>query len=1109
MIACGVPSCAVGWYVVGWNPRPDIPWREFERALTWGSGWRSDGTKLPPRPRPEPPAPETLPVVPWAELHCHSAYSFLDGASEPEQLVAEAAFQGVETLAITDHDGMYGVVKFAEAAREAGIATVFGAELSLELTRRQNGIPDPEGRHLLVLARDPDGYRRLSAAISAAQLRGDKGRPVYDLDELAGAHGGRWVILTGCRKGLVPAALATGGPAAAEAELRRLVGLFGAENVFVELIDHDQPLDDDRNDTLFELAGEVGVGVVASNNVHYATPAGRRLAQVMAAARARTSLAELNGWLPASGGAFLRSGEEMRARLARYPGVLEATVDLGEACAFDLILIRPELPDRDVPDGHTDASWLRHQVAVGASTRYGQPGPATARAYAQIEHELQVIEQLNFPGYFLIVHEITQFCEREGILCQGRGSAANSAVCYALGITAVDPVAHGLLFERFLTDARTGPPDIDLDIENARRQEVIQHVYAKYTRQRAAQVANVNTYRPKMALRDVARALGYSPGQVDGWSKHLGSFDTGVPDDAGVPDQVIHLVDQLLRLPRHLSIHSGGMVMCDRPVGEVVPVEWATMPGRSVLQWDKESCASAGLVKFDLLGLGMLSALRESFDLLRTHYGVDMALHTVPAGDPAVYDMICDADTVGTFQIESRAQMATLPRLRPRTFYDLVVEIALIRPGPIQGGSVHPYLRRRTDREPITYPHPSFEKALARTLGVPLFQEQMMQLAMDCAGFTPAEADQLRQAMGSKRSEERIAALRDRLMTGLAAHGIPEPVAEDLYGKLFGFASYGFPESHAYSFAHLVYASAWLKRHHPAVFTTALLNNQPMGFYSPQSLVDDARRHGLTIRGVDINASSVKATLEEHVPVRPGHPHAPASPQPAIRLGLTSVRNLGDPVAERIANGRPYTDIADLVRRAEVPHPALDALATAGGFDCFGLDRRAALWKVGAVAHIRADQLPGTTPSDITPPPLPQMTAVEQTFADLWATGVSPDSHPVQHIRDHLTAAGATRAGDLPTLRAGQRVRVGGLVTHRQRPPTAGGVVFINLEDETGMINIICPAKIWEKQRRIALDSNALLIDGVLERSDGATNVLAGRLRPLTVAGTGRSRDFR
>nr|WP_197682309.1 error-prone DNA polymerase [Jiangella sp. DSM 45060] len=1087
-----------------------MPWSEFERALTWGSGWRSDGAKLPPRPKldPQTTSPRLPPAVPWAELHCHSAYSFLDGASDPEALVAEAVAQGIGTLAITDHDGMYGVVEFAAAARAAGIRTVFGAELSLELTQRQNGVPDPEGRHLLVLARDADGYRRLSATISAAQLRGSKGRPVYDLDELAGAPNGRWVILTGCRKGLVPAALAAGGPAAAKRELDRLVEMFGQENVNVELIDHDQPLDDDRNDALFKVAGEVGVGVVASNNVHYAAPRDRRLAQVLASARATTSLARLNGWLPAAGGAFIRSGEEMQARLARYPGVLEATVALGESCGFDLALIQPELPDREVPSGHTDASWLRHQVAVGAAARYGPPGPATERAYAQIEHELDVIERLNFCGYFLIVHELTEFCRREGILCQGRGSAANSAVCYALGITAVDPVEHGLLFERFLTDARTGPPDIDIDIENARREEVIQHVYAKYTREYAAQVANVNTYRPKLALRDVARALGYSPGAVDGWTKHLGPHGD-VPGDVGIPDKVTHLVEQLLRLPRHLSIHSGGMVMCDRPIGEVVPVEWATMPGRSVLQWDKESCAGAGLVKFDLLGLGMLSALRESFDLLREHHDVDVELHTVPGGDRAVYDMICDADTIGTFQIESRAQMATLPRLRPRTFYDLVVEIALIRPGPIQGGSVHPYLRRRTDREPITYPHPSFEKALARTLGVPLFQEQMMQLAMDCAGFSPAEADQLRQAMGAKRSEERIAALRDRLMSGLAAHGIPDAVAEDLYGKLFGFASYGFPESHAYSFAYLVYASAWLKRHYPAVFTVALLNNQPMGFYSPQTLVDDARRHGVTIRGVDNNASAAKATLEEHVPVRPGHPHAPDGEQPAIRLGLAGVRHLGGDVAERIAAGRPYTDLADLVRRAEVPQRALEALATAGAFDCFGLDRRAALWKVGAVARIRPGQLPGTTPSDVTPPALPEMTAVEQTFADLWATGVSPDSHPVQHIRGHLTAAGATRAGELHSVRAGQRVRVGGLVTHRQRPPTAGGVTFINLEDETGMVNVICPAETWQAQRRVALDSNALLVDGIVERSDGATNLIAGRLSPLRVSSAARSRDFR
>jgi error-prone DNA polymerase len=554
------------------------------------------------------------------------------------------------------------------------------------------------------------------------------------------------------------------------------------------------------------------------------------------------------------------------------------------------------------------------------------------------------------------------------------------------------------------------------------------------------------------------------------------------------------------------------MVLCDRPVGEVCPVEWATMPGRSVLQWDKDDCAAAGLVKFDLLGLGMLSALRESFQLLLDHHHIEMELRTVPSEDPKVYDMLCAADSVGVFQVESRAQMATLPRLKPRSFYQLVVEVALIRPGPIQGGSVHPYIRRANGDEPVTYPHELMAQALERTKGVPLFQEQMMQLAIDCAGFTARDADELRQAMSSKRSPERIERLRDRLFDGMKGKGIPEDVAEDLYGKLFGFASYGFPESHAYSFAYLVYASAYLKRYYPAVFTTALLNNQPMGFYSPQSLVDDARRHGVEVRGVDINASDVKARLEEPVPVDSSHAHAPDDDQPAIRIGLSSVRGLGDDVAQALAAAHPFADLDDVVRRVPgIPLAALEALATAGAFDCFGLDRRQALWAVGALAHYRPGQIPGTMPGSAAPS-LPQMTAVEQTFADLWATGVAHDSHPVQHVRHRLEAWGAISASALATTDDGRRVAIGGLVTHRQRPPTAGGVVFLSIEDETGMVNVICPPRVWQQQRRIALESSALLVEGRLERVEGATNLLAQRIARLPIgvlSGTVKSRDFR
>jgi error-prone DNA polymerase len=1111
---------------MGWN-NPPISWREFEQRLSWGTGPTGDDgdtstDRSPaapsryhadePRDRRVPAAAGDLAAVPWAELHCHSSFSFLDGASHPEELAAEAARLGVEAVAITDHDGMYGVVQFAQAARAAGVGTIFGAELSLDLPRPQNGEPDPYGRHLLVLARDPDGYRRLCAAITAAQLAGgEKGRPIYDLDALADAHEGHWVVLTGCRKGLVPAAFTDGDP---DKELRRLVEMFGPDNVYAELIDHGRPDDDARNDTMIELAARIRVGVVASNNVHYAAPGGdARLAQALAAVRARRSLDEMVGWLPATGTAHLRSGREMAARLARFPGVRERTVELARACVFDFAVVAPKLPDWPVPAGHTEAGWLRHLVTDGALRRYGPPGrEKTPGAYAQIARELDVIEELGFPGYFLIVHDIVEFCRQHDILCQGRGSAANSAVCYALGITGVDAVRHGLLFERFLSPGRDGPPDIDLDIEHKRREEAIQYVYAKYGRQCTAQVANVISYRPRMALRDAARALGHSPGQQDAWSKQVDPRDP-VGAEVDIPAPVTALAGRLLRLPRHLGIHSGGMVICDRPVGEVCPIEWARMPNRSVLQWDKDDCAAAGLVKFDLLGLGMLSALHDCFDLVATHHGERYDLASIPPEDPRVYEMLCDADTVGVFQVESRAQMATLPRLRPREFYDLVVEVALIRPGPIQGGSVHPYLRRRKGEEPAAIPHPLMRGALERTLGVPLFQEQMMQLAVDCAGFTPNEADQLRQAMSAKRAPERIEQLRDRLLSGMAERGIPRGVADEAYEKILGFASFGFPESHAQSFAHLVYASAWLKRHYPAAFTAALVRNQPMGFYSPQSLLADARRHGVQVRGVDINASDALPTLEGPPATGTGgtaiacdHPHAPAEPQPAIRLGLSGIRNLGKDVAEQIAAGRPYRSMEDLVRRVPLSTAALEALATAGAFGCFGLTRRSALWAAGALAGGGPGQLPGLVPG-AEAPPLPAMTAIEETLADLWAGGVS-GTHPIVHVRPALDELGTVPSGRLRELPAETNVLVAGLVTHRQRPPTAGGIVFVSLEDETGITNVVCRPEVWARHRAVALDAQALLVNGRLERTDGVTNILATRLRRLPVPGRVRARNF-
>jgi error-prone DNA polymerase len=1104
-------------------------------------------------------------AVPYAELHCHSNASFLDGGSHPEELAEEAARLGLEALALTDHDGMYGIVRFAEAARAMGLPTIFGAELTLasgpatragqappsDAGRRPGGLearrgqrpggeqgtrtgtPDPPGEHLVVLARDPEGYARLCRVISEAQMAGSKGAPRGDLARLAARHGGHWVVLTGCRKGAVPRALHERGPAAAAAELDRLVQAFGRDNVYVELWDHGDPLDSARNDALVRLADRAGVEVVATNNVHYAIPARRRLATALAAVRARSSLAELDGWLPAWAGAHLRSGFEQAARLARYPGTVELAAELGQGLAFDLELVAPRLPDFPVPPGHTEMTWLRELVSRGATSRYGPRGTERVPgAWRQIDHELATVEQLGFPGYFLIVWDIVQFCERADIYCQGRGSAANSAVCYALGITKADAVSLGLLFERFLSPERDGPPDIDLDIEAGRREEVIQYVYGRYGRDRAAQVANVITYRPRSAVRDMGRALGYAPGQLDAWSKQVdawGPLEATVEHD--IPAQVMELARQVQRFPRHLGIHSGGMVICDRPVVEVCPVEWATMKDRSVLQWDKDDCAAVGLVKFDLLGLGMLSALHDAVDLIRDHDGVEVDLAELPQ-EAAVYDMLCLADSVGVFQVESRAQMATLPRLKPREFYDLVVEVALIRPGPIQGGSVHPYIRRRNGEEPVTFLHPLLERSLAKTLGVPLFQEQLMQMAVDVAGFSAAEADQLRQAMGAKRSSERMERLKGRLYQGMAERGVTGEVADRIYEKLAAFANFGFPESHSVSFAYLVYASAWLKLHYPAAFLAALLNAQPMGFWSPNTLVADARRHGVVVRGPDVNLSAAAATLEPEegggagflvgrggpgpaADRRPGRPVGAGPGDGAgrpvtwvVRLGLAYVRSLGEDLAERVAAGRPYASMADLVRRTRVGEGHVEALATAGAFGSLGLERRAALWAAGAVAQARADRLPGTAVG-VQAPRLPGMSPVELGAADLWSTGLSGDSHPVQFARERLDELGVVAADGLAAVPPGTRVLVGGMVTHRQRPATAGGTTFLNLEDETGLINVICSQGVWARYRRVGRTAAALLVRGRLESAEGVINVIADQLRPLPLAAATRSRDFR
>ncbi|CAN5164722.1 error-prone DNA polymerase [soil metagenome] len=1201
---------------MGFN-NPAIPWSELEEQLSdrrrpgaptnrdGGDGPAYSRKRQPYVPPPEPPAPpdpvDDGPLVPYAELHTHSNFSFLDGASSPEELLEEAARLRMHGLALTDHDGFYGVVHLAEAAEShQSVRTIFGAELSLGLTKPQNGMADPEGSHLVILARQQQGYHRLAGAITSAQLATDaeKGRPLYDLEQLAdhardgsgtggsGADGSEsveWLILTGCRKGAVRQALEADGLPGASRELDRLVALFGRDNVLVELFDHGNPLDSDANDALAELAAKHRVDTVATGNVHYATPKQFPLAQALAAVRARRSLDDLEGWLPASAGSHLRSGAEMAARFARYPGAVERTVEVADDLSFRLRTARPRLPRQEVPEGHTPMSWLRKLVEDGTATHYPR---ATADDRARIEKELAVIEQKDFPGYFLIVHDIVRYARSQGILCQGRGSAANSAVCYVLDITAVDSIFYKLPFERFLSSMRDEEPDIDVDFDSDRREEVIQYVYQKYGRRNAAQVANVITYRPKFAVRDMAKALGHSPGQQDAWSKQIERWGPTIStEEHDIPAEVIGLAEQVLKFPRHMGIHSGGMVLTDRPVGEVCPIENGRMDGRTVLQWDKDDCAWMGLVKFDLLGLGMLSALQHSLDLVREHLGEDWSLQSIPKEEQGVYDMLCRADSIGVFQVESRAQMGTLPRLQPRRFYDLVVEIALIRPGPIQGGAVHPYIRRKTGLEPVTYLHPLLEEPLERTLGVPLFQEQLMQVAQAVGGCSAEDADLLRRAMGSKRGVEKISSLREKLFAGMAANGITPDVAEQIYQKIEAFANFGFAESHSNSFALLVYASSWFKLHYPAAFLASLLRAQPMGFYSPQTLVADARRHGVVVHRPDIQRSGVQACLEP----RPGAPAAaatlsapapaPASPATAhsselsptaahtgpvslgsdgcrvphsvaptgrhqcvahdqepiavpfnrevppdfaehrrdgnldVRLGLADITSIGDTVAERIVAERTrggfYRDMADVARRNDLNTVQMEALASAGAFTSLNLTRREALWEAGNAAQDRPEYLLGTHVS-VQPPLLPMLSPTEQVIYDLWSTGISPDDHPVSHSRGLLDERGALSIAALATTENGRRIEVGGVVTHRQRPATASGITFVNLEDETGILNVICSVGVWSRYRRVAREAPAMIVRGIIERSpEGILNLIADRFELLPLGAPTRSRDFR
>ena len=1043
----------------------------------------------------------TAPRGDYVELHCHSGFSLLDGASNPEALMARAAAVGMRAVALTDHDDLGGAVRWSEAGKEHGIGAIVGLEVTVRAAAGS------DASHLTLLATSAEGYRNLSHLVTLAR-GAERGAPAAPWDEVE-RHAAGLFCLTGCPFGDVPRRLAQEDEAGARERLGRLAEVFQGR-VAVECWDHALASERAVVPKLVALAGSLDLPWLVTNDVHYAAPKGRLVHDVLTCLRHQTTLDEAGTLLRPNGEWYLKRPERMAHRWRHYPEALAATRAVAERCAFRMTALTPTLPAFPTPPGVTADDHLAALVAAGARERYG--GRLTERHRAQLRHELDVIRRLGLAGYFLIVWDIVREANRLGVLAQGRGSAANSAVCYCLGITAIDPIGMELLFERFLSEDRREAPDIDIDFAHNDREEVIQYVYRRYGRDHAAMVCEAITYRGRAAVRDAARVLGFSVQQAEKLADEAdrdGARETGeklLAGGAGVADLdpadhrvrvLAEVVRGLHQLPRHRSIHVGGFVLTAEPLAEVVPVEPAAMPERTVIQWDKDDLDPVRLIKIDLLGLGMLTMLQKAIQLVRLHRGVTVDLAKLPMTDPAVYDMLCRADTIGVFQVESRAQMNTLPRLAPRTFYDLVVEVALIRPGPIQGEMVHPYLRRRAGLEPVTYPHPSLEPILERTLGVPLFQEQGMQVAIAAAGFTPGEADELRRAMGHKRSHERMARICGKLVDGMAKNGIAPDVARRIFNQISAFADYGFPESHAASFALLVYASAYFKLYYPAEFACALLNAQPMGFYSPGTIVEDAKRHDVEVRGVDVMRSAWDGTIEDG----------------ALRIGFRQVAGLGSKARERLepllGNGRPDS-LEGWVRESGLTVAQLRALAEAGAFDALWPNRRSALWEILKQARGPAGPL-APVAADRRPAPVPRFTPVELTEADYRVTGLSPAGHPMRHLRAAVAALGAIPAAELARRRDGDWVTVAGLVICRQRPGTAKGFCFVTLEDETGLANVVITPKLFEENRRLVRRSPLLVVSGPLQEEQGVLNIRGRRFaapRPAAGAAFVSSHDF-
>jgi error-prone DNA polymerase len=995
-----------------------------------------------------------FPVLPaYAELHCLSNFTFLRGASHPEELIERAAALGYCALALTDECSVAGAVRAHVAAKGCSLKLIVGSEVRLD-----------DGTKLVLLAVDRRSYGGLSSLITVGRRRSSKGSYTLTRSDLEP------VAASGALALLVPGERPQPGCA------RWLAELFPA-GAWIAAELHCGANDRARLALLGELAATSGLPLVAAGDVHMHLRSRKRLQDTLTAIRLGKPVAQCVQALYPNAERGLR----LRMRLAQLypPDLLAETLAIAERCSFSLDELRYEYPEELVPAGETPASWLRHLTLEGLAWRF--PGGVPGRVRELVEHELGLIDELRYEAFFLTVHDLVRFARSRNILCQGRGSAANSVVCYALGITEVDPGRMSVLFERFVSKERNEPPDIDVDFEHQRREEVIQYVYAKYGRGRAALAATVICYRPRSAVRDVGKALGLTAEQIEQLSRSLAWWDdrsrlpervreAGLDPESLVVRQLLELAAALIGFPRHLSQHVGGFVISREPLAELVPTENAAMQDRIVIQWDKDDLEALGLLKVDVLALGMLSAIRRALDF------VGMRMQDVPAEDPAVYEMIQHADTVGVFQIESRAQMSMLPRLRPRNFYDLVIEVAIVRPGPIQGGMVHPYLRRRQGLEPVTYPSEEVKQVLERTLGVPIFQEQVMQLAMVAAGFSPGEADQLRRSMAAWRRKGGLEHFEGRLVHGMLERGYALEFAQAIYKQILGFGEYGFPESHSASFALLVYVSAWLKRHKPAAFCAALLNSQPMGFYAPAQLVQDAQRHGVDVLPVDVVASDWDCTLEGQ----------------ALRLGLRMVSGLTEASAQRITAGRPFGSVDDLAQRATLDRRDLSRLAAAGALASLAGHRRQAHWLAAGV-----ERAPGMlrampmyeTPADLVPP-----REGEDIVADYASLGLTLRRHPLALLRSRLTRLKLLTAERLRALPHGRVARAAGLVTCRQRPDTASGVIFVTLEDETGCVNVIVWRNLVERQRRELLGAHLLGVEGVVERDGEVVHLVARRL---------------